>query len=285
LRGAYKDEASLYFFANTDNFTATKTIPDMTADFHTYSIDWTPDSVSWLVDDEQIWFVDRKPSSEDGKTYFERPLKVFMGIQISGRDGAGDAAVSLVGGEADMDEAPFTSYFRNLTITDYGGGSNVTKTKIKEYEATDNSGDLDSIKIVKEGDSTSDNDTKEDDTKDDAKDNTEGETKPTDEPSSSKSGGISRATAVGIAFGVFSLLVICGIAGYIFYHRRKMAQPRSSDTQPFMASTVNNHHEDPWVMGYHAPLEMDGTDRPQELDVRRDMAPVEMAVPPRQLRD
>ena len=75
--------------------------------------------------------------------------------------------------------------------------------------------------------------------------------------------------------------MICLIAGYIFYRRRRSAKS-SSDTQPFMAVA---NHEEPWIVGYHPPVEMDGTNQPQEMDVRKDIAPVELAVPPRPLAD
>ncbi|GKT44172.1 putative glycosidase crf2 [Colletotrichum spaethianum] len=122
-------------------------------DYHTYTIDWTQDSVKWLIDGalvRELKYADAK----GGAMFPQTPMEVKIGTWVAGRKDAPKGTVEWAGGYTDFSKAPFNAYYKSITITDYQG--NQGKKGAKEYVYGDRSGSWESIVVKTDGGSDDD---------------------------------------------------------------------------------------------------------------------------------
>ncbi|PHH53903.1 putative glycosidase crf1 [Ceratocystis fimbriata CBS 114723] len=135
-----------FFSKGVNEFTQGKThgVNFVTTEgMHTYSIDWTPEKIDFLVDGSVIRTTD--PSQADnGRKWPQNPAQLKLGTWIGGKDTMPEGTVTWAGGLADLSKLPFIGYYQKVTITDYCGN----KSSAKEYTYSDSSGTQDSIKVV-----------------------------------------------------------------------------------------------------------------------------------------
>lgn len=141
--------------------------------FHTYTVDWTKDAVSWIVDDKTLRTV-KYDDAKGGSRFPQTPMKLRLGIWAGGDPDNGQGTIEWAGGETDYTQAPFTMYVKSVTVVNY--------TPADSYKWTDTSGSYDSIKAS--------NSTKSDD--DDDKSSSSSSSN--DSSTSSSSGSSSTAT-------------------------------------------------------------------------------------------
>lgn len=103
-------------------------IPNPMADFHTYTLDWTKDSLSWYFDGDLLRTLD----SDNSQGYPQSPMALYMGIWAGGDPSNAPGTIDWAGGETDYSQAPFKMQIQSLIVTDYSTGS--------EYSYSDQSG-------------------------------------------------------------------------------------------------------------------------------------------------
>ncbi|KAK9388631.1 concanavalin A-like lectin/glucanase domain-containing protein [Lipomyces mesembrius] len=104
--------------------------------FHTYTIDWNRDSITWYVDGA----VARVLPSNAPEGYPQTPMQIKIGSWVGGSPDNAPGTIAWAGGLTDFSQAPFNFYIQSLKVTDYSTGA--------EYVYSDNSGSEDSIQAV-----------------------------------------------------------------------------------------------------------------------------------------
>ncbi|KAK3196628.1 transglycosylase [Lecanicillium sp. MT-2017a] len=136
--------------------------------FHTYTVDWTPDSINWLVDGKSVREL---KASDAGDMFPQTPMRVKLGTWYPSKEGGSQqGSIEWAGGPLDLSKGPYNAYYKSLKITDYAGGSTATDKKVKEYVYGDATGDMESIQVKLSDGSNDDSDsdkssTKKDDSK------------------------------------------------------------------------------------------------------------------------
>lgn len=110
---------------------------------HTYTIDWTPDYISFQVDGAEIRRA-TPAEADNGAKWPQTPAQLKLGTWVGGKSDNPQGTIDWAGGLADFAQAPFIAWYKQVTITDYCGG----KDKAVEYVYSDASGSHDSIEVV-----------------------------------------------------------------------------------------------------------------------------------------
>ncbi|KAF4630369.1 hypothetical protein G7Y89_g7772 [Cudoniella acicularis] len=112
---------------------------------HTYTIDWTAQSIIWSIDGNTVrTLAYADPLALGGANYPQTPMKIKMGNWIGCLDAAAASnpatagTCSWAGGPIDLTKGPFDMYVKSVTIQDYGCGG--------DYTYSDTSGSYQSIK-------------------------------------------------------------------------------------------------------------------------------------------
>ncbi|KAK0640550.1 concanavalin A-like lectin/glucanase domain-containing protein, partial [Cercophora newfieldiana] len=119
-------------------------IKNSTAEFHTYSVNWTPERLDWLVDG----VVTRTLLAETVKTsscggFPQAPMKVDVGSWVAGKKDASPGTIEWAGGLADFSNGPLKTYIKSINVTDDAKG---VKNAV-QYRYTDMSGRAESIVV------------------------------------------------------------------------------------------------------------------------------------------
>ncbi|KAF2455910.1 rasp f 9, partial [Lineolata rhizophorae] len=113
-------------------------VADAQGTSHTYSVDWSQESMKFLIDDALIREV---PFDADialgGANYPQTPCNVRIGIWAGGDPDNSQGTIDWAGGETDYAQAPFTMTVQKVEITNYNPAG--------AYEWTDRSGSWESI--------------------------------------------------------------------------------------------------------------------------------------------
>ncbi|CAN8098487.1 unnamed protein product [Discula destructiva] len=128
------------------------TIPggDDVETFHTYSLDWSPERLQWIIDGT-VYRTLTYAGNEN--TYPQTPMMVKFGTWCAGCSTA-PGTVEWAGGAPDWSQAPFTAYYKSIDIKDNANGV----ANAESYEYTDQTGSMASIKVnTGSGSSSSDN--------------------------------------------------------------------------------------------------------------------------------
>lgn len=86
----------------------------------------------------------RKATVGDKSKWPQTPMQVKIGIWAGGHPDNEEGTIEWAGGPTNFDEAPFTAWYKSLTVTDYCGGMD----EADEYVWSDSSGNQDSIEVV-----------------------------------------------------------------------------------------------------------------------------------------
>ncbi|KAJ1850143.1 putative glycosidase CRH2 [Coemansia sp. RSA 2703] len=104
-------------------------VSDTTTNYHTYTIQWTPDSITWMVDNNSFRTVKRADTWDSSSNTFKYPdAEAYVSYSIwdggSGAKGTSDWA----GGAIPWGSAPFVMGVKSLTIDCYYKGNETTYT-------------------------------------------------------------------------------------------------------------------------------------------------------------
>ena len=150
--GGDKYEVQTNFFSRgcTDTYDrgGFSPVADPIANFHTYTIKWTPTQLEWLIDGAVVrTLVNTGVAGCAG--YPQTPMQIKLGTWVAGRAGAPQGTIDWAGGLTDFSDIPFDGYYQSLRIVDYMGGQGATEAT--EYQYSDRSGTWQSIKVVNSG--------------------------------------------------------------------------------------------------------------------------------------
>jgi beta-glucanase (GH16 family) len=110
--------------------------------FHTYTINWTPQSLTWSIDGAVVRTLNYG-DAKGGATYPQTPMQVKLGTWDGGGPDEPQGTVNWAGGYTNFAQAPFVAWVKSITITDYSNG----KSGAGSYVYGDNSGTSGSIQI------------------------------------------------------------------------------------------------------------------------------------------
>ena len=123
---------------------------------HTYSIDWTPESIIWSIDGEERRTVKRDDTfneTTDKYDYPQTPSRVMLSVWPAGLPSNGEGTIEWAGGLVDwnseyMQNGYYYALVKDVTVECYDPPSDAKKSGSKAYKYTDDSGLQDSVAIV-----------------------------------------------------------------------------------------------------------------------------------------
>lgn len=136
----YEFQSNYFVQGNTTTFDRGEYHPTSSSplsNFHTYTIEWTSESLSWILDGVNVRTLVAATAPQG---YPQTPMKVFAGIWAGGDPSNPPGTIEWAGGITDYSQAPFNMYIKSLSVSDYSTGT--------QYEYTDQTGFWQSIKAV-----------------------------------------------------------------------------------------------------------------------------------------
>lgn len=115
-------------------------VPNADTEFHNYTTYWTQEKIEWWIDSELVRTLNCEDALE-GKNFPQTPSNVRFGIWPAGDKKNPQGTIDWAGGTVDYDAGPYTMVVEKVRVHDFTSG--------KQYEYTDNSGDWESINVVK----------------------------------------------------------------------------------------------------------------------------------------
>ncbi|KAF3254739.1 hypothetical protein TWF217_010306 [Orbilia oligospora] len=118
---------------------ANTAVADTVGVFHKYTVDWTPQQITWSIDGNVVRVLSR---AELGETvYPQTPMQIKFGPWAAGDPSNAPGTIEWAGGPIDYSLAPFDMVVASLSITDYSTGAT-------KYRYKDTSGSAASIEIT-----------------------------------------------------------------------------------------------------------------------------------------
>lgn len=105
--------------------------------FHTYTVDWSKDQMSWAIDGNVVRTVAFN-DAKGGTRFPQTPMRLRLGIWAGGDSDNEEGTIQWAGGKTDYSGSPYTMYVKSVKVTNANPASS--------YTYTDNSGDYGSIK-------------------------------------------------------------------------------------------------------------------------------------------
>lgn len=125
-------ETNFFWTGQTNNDQNAKTISTSrlpsgfsTKDFHAYTVKWTPDSITWLIDGSEVRSVQKtaRRTRKKGQSYYEYPAtpsRVQLSLWCAGCSGNAKGTRQWAGGKPDWSKADskgtFTTTIKTLSI-------------------------------------------------------------------------------------------------------------------------------------------------------------------------
>lgn len=111
-----------------------------TVGFHTYSLDWTADSLTWFVDGTVVRTLLKANCDSDEHQYPQTPSQLHVGVWDGGDPSNEPGVIQWAGGQTDLKEFPYTAYVRSVKI--------VPASSCAYYNYTDTTGSGGSVKCL-----------------------------------------------------------------------------------------------------------------------------------------
>ncbi|PNY27183.1 glycosidase crf1 [Tolypocladium capitatum] len=146
--GSDNVEAQSNYFSKGDTSTynrgAFHPVVNPTGSFHTYTIEWTPQIINWMIDGNSVRTLTPE-QAKGGAAYPQTPMQIKLGTWVGGGTASAPGTVQWAGGYADFSAAPFVGYYKSISIVDYAGSDGPSFTSVNEYVYGDRSGSSKSI--------------------------------------------------------------------------------------------------------------------------------------------
>ncbi|ODA83211.1 hypothetical protein RJ55_01722 [Drechmeria coniospora] len=147
--GSDSSQAQTNYFSkgNTSTYDRGKFHPvsNPASTFHTYGIQWNSTAVVWTIDAAVVRTLAYNDAN-GGQGFPQTPMQVKLGSWVAGRGSAAPGTVQWAGGYADWSKAPFSAYYKSISVVDYAGADEPTTKSVKEYVYGDQSGTFKSIR-------------------------------------------------------------------------------------------------------------------------------------------
>jgi len=98
---------------------------DSQADFHNYTIVWTKETTTWIIDGESVRTL-AYADANGGSNYPQTPMRVKLGIWAGGDPSNPEGTIQWAGGETNYDDGPFNAYIKSVSITNYNPAKSYT---------------------------------------------------------------------------------------------------------------------------------------------------------------
>ncbi|KAK5655693.1 hypothetical protein OQA88_5626 [Cercophora sp. LCS_1] len=83
---------------------------------HNYTIDWSPQSVTWLIDGYPVRTL-RYEEAVGGLNFPQTPMRLKLGIWAGGDPDNAKGTIDWAGGQTDYSKCPFTMFVERVSIT------------------------------------------------------------------------------------------------------------------------------------------------------------------------
>ncbi|KAK4182480.1 concanavalin A-like lectin/glucanase domain-containing protein [Podospora australis] len=83
---------------------------------HNYTIDWTPDVITWYVDGTAVRALAYR-DAVGGKNFPQTPVRLRLGIWAGGDSGNPNGTIDWAGGVTNYTNGPFTMYVESVSVT------------------------------------------------------------------------------------------------------------------------------------------------------------------------
>lgn len=161
--GGSPDEVQTNYFSKGDTSTYDRggvhAVSASTTTFHTYTIEWTTDALTWSIDGTAVRTL-KYADAKGGKEYPQTPMQVKLGTWVAGRSDAPEGTVQWAGGLANFDNGPSNGYYKRVVVDDYMGGNKAAKS----YIYSDRTGTWESITVDTDGEGLQDKEVDDDKT-------------------------------------------------------------------------------------------------------------------------
>lgn len=129
-------QTNFFVKGNTDTYDRGQFhgIDNPTGMFHTYTIEWTSEQITWTVNGQVI----RTLLSNDWHGFPQSPMNIRMGVWAGGDPTNNPGTLQWAGGETNYAGGPYPMVIKSVNVEDYSTGD--------AYEYTDMSGTWQSIK-------------------------------------------------------------------------------------------------------------------------------------------
>ncbi|KAF3218397.1 hypothetical protein TWF679_000925 [Orbilia oligospora] len=118
---------------------ANTAVADTVGVFHKYTVDWTPQQITWSIDGNVVRVLSRAELGE--VVYPQTPMQIKFGPWAAGDPSNAPGTIEWAGGPIDYSLAPFDMVVASLSITDYSTGAT-------KYRYKDTSGSAASIEVT-----------------------------------------------------------------------------------------------------------------------------------------
>ncbi|CAJ2500839.1 Uu.00g036920.m01.CDS01 [Anthostomella pinea] len=112
----------------------------MTTSFHTFTLDWLPDSLTWSVDGTAIRTLYAKDGDSDAHQYPQTPSRFHLGVWDAGGPNVARWTANWAGGSTDVKGFPYTAFVKSVKISPY--------KPCAMYNYTDTTGSGGSVKCI-----------------------------------------------------------------------------------------------------------------------------------------
>lgn len=115
-------QSNYFFQGQADGWTRGRyeKVDDVFYEFHEYEVYWTESVLEWLVDGVVVRTL-KRPSND---SYPQTPCQLRLGNWVGGNPSEQQAGtIEWAGGDANMDDAPFTMTCSNITVTHFTDAS------------------------------------------------------------------------------------------------------------------------------------------------------------------
>ncbi|PLN84692.1 concanavalin A-like lectin/glucanase domain-containing protein [Aspergillus taichungensis] len=86
--------------------------------FHTYTVNWTPTQIEWLLDGTVVRTLGYYDAL-GGQNYPQTPMRIRIGIWAGGDPNNAPGTISWAGGETNYADAPFTMYLESVNVVNH----------------------------------------------------------------------------------------------------------------------------------------------------------------------
>lgn len=115
-------------------------VTDPVGTFHTYTVDWQKDYISWFLDGNLLRTL-HASDAEGGSRFPQTPMNLRIGVWAGGDPTEPPGTRQWAGGMTDFSQGPFTMYIKSVHIEN--------ENPAKSYTYGDNSGSWESIQFDK----------------------------------------------------------------------------------------------------------------------------------------
>jgi beta-glucanase (GH16 family) len=98
---------------------------DSQADFHNYTIVWTQQTTTWMIDGEAVRTL-AYADANGGSNYPQTPMRVKLGIWAGGDPSNPAGTIQWAGGETNYGDGPFKAYIKSVSITNHNPARSYT---------------------------------------------------------------------------------------------------------------------------------------------------------------